>query len=254
MVYRAVEAQEWGLLYAPPEAQDALSLSRWLDRQCRADDISQPDMVEFCRRTVEYLQTSGECDMATLWRGKQVLAEAIRRKISVLREQARRKGYQLLLFSPRSKVEVRFDETQTFPTSGYAESIPRYSGPYKFSKHYFDLPRDLKASGEEFRCAQDIDRHPNVEIWLRNVPRQYGSFCLPTSSDNFYPDFIARLTDGRIALIEYKGENLLSTDDTKEKVNIGKLWAEKSGGKAIFMLVCEKRANLQFNKLMNALF
>ena len=41
-------------------------------------------------------------------------------------------------------------------------------------------------------------------------------------------------------MIEYKGEHLADTQDPKEKRNIGQLWAEKSGGKGLF-LMAEKR-------------
>lgn len=49
-----------------------------------------------------------------------------------------------------------------------------------------------------------------------------------------------------------KGENLLSTDDTREKANIGRLWAEKSGGKGLFLLVCETREELRFDRQMQS--
>lgn len=253
LTYKSVDTQVQWNLYTAPHQQDALSLSRWLDRQCHAPDIAQVDMLEFCRRAVEKLLESGACDLSGLWLGKQLLAEALRRKIHQLREEARRKGYVQLLLAPTAKVEVRFDTVQAFPTSGYAEGCLPYSGAYQFRKHYFAVPRDLKSSGEEFRCAQAIDNHPDVELWLRNVPRQAGSFCLPTSHDNFYPDFIARLNDQRLLLIEYKGENLLSTDDTKEKVNIANLWAEKSQGRGAFLLVCETQDSYTFEKQMRSL-
>jgi type III restriction enzyme len=60
------------------------------------------------------------------------------------------------------------------------------------------------------------------------------------AADRFYPDFVAGLQDGCILVIEYKGEHLADTQDTKEKRNIGQLWAEKSGGKGLF-LMAEKR-------------
>ena len=111
----------------------------------------------------------------------------------------------------------------------------------------------MKASGEEFRCAQAIDLYPAVKTWVRNVDRQAGSFWLPTSSDRFYPDFAAMLNDGRILLVEYKGKHLLSSDDTREKRNIGELWAEKSRGRGLFLLVSEDVPELTFERQMREL-
>ena len=40
---------------------------------------------------------------------------------------------------------------------------------------------------------------------------------LPTSTDRFYPDFVAMLQDGRIFVVEYKGADRMDTGDTREK-------------------------------------
>ncbi|MCK5284901.1 MAG: restriction endonuclease subunit R [Alphaproteobacteria bacterium] len=56
-------------------------------------------------------------------------------------------------------------------------------------------------------------------------------------SYKFYPDFITKLKDGRLLVVEYKSGHLITNDDTKEKVNIGNLWASKSGN--IFLLSSE---------------
>lgn len=69
-----------------------------------------------------------------------------------------------------------------------------------------------------------------------------------TVTDRFYPDFAARLNDGRILVIEYKGKRLVFSDDTREKCNIGKLWAEKSQGKVLFMLACEEVPEFTFER------
>jgi len=40
---------------------------------------------------------------------------------------------------------------------------------------------------------------------------------LPTSTDRFDPDFVASLKNGRILVVEYKGELWVDTTDTREK-------------------------------------
>ena len=62
-----------------------------------------------------------------------------------------------------------------------------------------------------------------MDTWVRNTDRQKGSFWLQTSSDKFYPDFMVKLTNGKVLAVEYKGMNLATTDDTKEKERLGKL-------------------------------
>ena len=59
---------------------------------------------------------------------------------------------------------------------------------------------------------------------------------MPTSTDRFYPDFVALLQDGRIFALEYKGADRIDTGDTQEKTNIGQLWADKSERKDVFLM------------------
>jgi type III restriction enzyme len=49
------------------------------------------------------------------------------------------------------------------------------------------------------------------------------------------------LTDGRILVVEYKGGDRDTNDDTKEKANIGEIWAKLSKGKALFLLATIKK-------------
>ena len=48
---------------------------------------------------------------------------------------------------------------------------------------------------------------------------------------------MAKLTHGKVLAIEYKGLNLSTSDDTKEKERLGKLWELKSGGQCFFEMV-----------------
>jgi type III restriction enzyme len=114
-------------------------------------------------------------------------------------------------------------------------------GDFVFRKHYFGpRPGDLtekKADGSrtaEMRCAEFLDGLPEVETWVRNLSRRATSFRLQTSKDWFYPDFVCLLKDGRILVVEYKGDHLW--DDTQEKRDVGAVWESRSDGKCIFVM------------------
>jgi hypothetical protein len=82
-----------------------------------------------------------------------------------------------------------------------------------------------REGGEEFICAQMIDSlNDKVEFWIRNVAQHVNSFRLPLASGFFYPDFVAKLKDGRTFVVEYKGEHLAvsGNDDTNEKRLVGR--------------------------------
>jgi len=55
------------------------------------------------------------------------------------------------------------------------------------------------------------------------------AFSLPTSSDWFYPDFVAQLDDGRLLVVEYKGTHFATNANTQEKAAIGPAWARPAG-------------------------
>jgi type III restriction enzyme len=93
---------------------------------------------------------------------------------------------------------------------------------------------------EEVECAAFIDAMPEVEFWVRNLERDQYAFWLQTSTDKFYPDFVAMLKDGRFLAVEYKGGHLESTEDTAEKEMIGQLWQARSGGLCLFCLATKK--------------
>jgi type III restriction enzyme len=215
-----------------------LQLVRWLDKQIHQDDLAQPVLLEFIRRCIASLTRSG-FDLVALSRAKYTLAPAIAQKVNRYREQESRKGFQLLMTDKKGIVETSFEYAFKFDPAVYpAKSY--YRGGYDLKKHYYPHIGDLAATGEEFRCAQALASLPQVKHWVRNIAREERfSFWLPTSTDKFYPDLVAELTDGRILVVEYKGEHLKG-DDAKEKENIGQLWEESSKGKGLFLMAWDK--------------
>ena len=73
-----------------------------------------------------------------------------------------------------------------------------------------------------------------VKTWVRNIERdQRYSFKLPKRGQFFYPDFVARLTDGRTLVVEYKGQ-MRDYEDAEEKKQLGELWESRTAGRGVF--------------------
>src|SRR5690606_1446163 len=123
-----------------------------------------------------------------------------------------------------------FDHAYTFDPNAYPSSKPCVAN-YKWKKHYYAVPGDLphkRANGqlaEEFQCALALDNIEEVEFWVRNIAHR-SQFRLPTVTGWTYPDFVARLKDGRLLVVEYKGGDRVSNDDSKAKAQMGQLWQE----------------------------
>ena len=224
-------------LLAPDKGWDAKRLADWLDRSIKHWDILRSESLPFLQRLVEHLIEVRDIPIEVLIRNKYTLKDAAAAKIDSHRQKAHRGAYDnLLLPECETPVVVSPNHCFSFDPHRYPCN-KRYTGAYQFQKHYYPDVGDLKAAGEEFRCAQFIDTLPEVKFWVRNLERQSQfSFWLQTSTDKFYPDFVCLLTDGRYLVVESKGEHLWSADDAKEKREIGELWEKRSGGKCLFIM------------------
>jgi type III restriction enzyme len=206
--------------------------------------------LEFFRKLVSYLMEQRRIPLNDLVRFKYQLAKAVQEKIAACRQHAYATGYQTFLFGQDAQVETSFADGFSFKKSRPYPAAWFYKGSYQFKNHFFgpDMVGELDSKGEEFDCAFLIDTLPQVRHWIRNLAgpgRSETSFWLPTSTDRFYPDFVVELHDGRILAIEYKGKVYATNDDSKEKRNIGELWAEKSGGKGLFLMAEKQNAQGQ---------
>ena len=107
----------------------------------------------------------------------------------------------------------------------------------KFKRHFYPQVGELEDSGEEYQCAQQLDIMPEMGYWVRNIARKpEASFWLQTADDKFYPDFVAKLKDGRYLVVEYKNATDWSNDDSREKRMLGELWAARSEGSCLFIM------------------
>ncbi|NLY16176.1 MAG: hypothetical protein GXZ05_07310, partial [Gammaproteobacteria bacterium] len=65
----------------------------------------------------------------------------------------------------------------------------------------------------------------------------------PLAHGRFFPDFVCQLTDGRMLVVEYKGEAYATNDDSAEKRAVGEKWAQLSEGKCLFIMAVKKDAH-----------
>lgn len=244
--WRHIDAQQLQLNEAISHTSQQ-DLVRWLDVEVRQSDIGQVQMQAYLTRLVGHLLGDRQFTLTALVRAKFQLAQAIRQEIARLRGVAMAKGFQARLTDMVvPDVQAMVHRSFQFQPGQYpARNV--YQGSFEFSKHFYPVVHDLREKtpsgqrSEEFRCAQAIDSHPKVRRWVRNIERQERfSFWLPTSSDYFYPDFVAELTDGKLLAVEYKGQHLNTGDDADEKRQVGNQWEQSSGGRCLFLWAVDR--------------
>jgi type III restriction enzyme len=227
------------LLDFPVEGWSEQTLVLFLDRQVRDKFIGQAELVRWLTELVNYLTGPRNIPLSALMQCKYPLARKVKYRIEEIRAKERQSVYQRSLFAPDAKPEISFDNGFVFADGMFA-GVRTYRGSYRFSKHFTGWDQvaafDGAEDGEELNCAKMLDSLPEVKQWIRNVPRHPDAFWLPTASGRFYPDFVAKLADGRILVVEYKGQHLADATDTDEKRAIGALWEKTSNGAALFLM------------------
>jgi len=215
-------------------------LVAWLDRHIDHQDIPAGESAEFLRQVIRGLMAKfAIADIGALALDRFRLREQVEERIQQHRASERKAAFQQFLL-PNSDLAVDDRRAINFKTMSY-EPGWLYAGGFQFKKHYFGpKPGELLGttpSGklkEEFQCAQFLDDLPEIKFWLRNLSGKSTSFRLQTSTDWFYPDFVCELEDGRVLVVEYKGEHLYA--DAQEKRSVGAVWESRSGGKCLFVM------------------
>ncbi|MBQ7651777.1 MAG: DEAD/DEAH box helicase family protein [Victivallales bacterium] len=216
-------------------------LVSWLDSHIEHSDMPAAAATAFFARTIAEL-ISRNLTLETLVLDRFHLADVLRNKLAAFREQCRQSAYRQFLL-PDCETPLCVPSESPFQFKDAYPVQRRYEGGYKFKKHFHALigAFDGKEGGEEELCAQYIDQMDEVDCWVRNLDsRQNESFWLQLHNRHFYPDFVCRLKDGRILVVEHKGADRYSNEDSAEKRTIGELWANRSHGHCLFVMTCGK--------------
>ena len=242
-VRQAQDPAQLSLNAVPSDATDG-DLVLWLATALRHPTLTDAAVRRWAATLVGQLRQVQGFSLTGLLRARHALAQAAMRRLDDLAAQSRKQGFeQLTLAMPgqpqRSAWAVGVSPDWQFRfVAGHYPARNVYTGRWVFRKHYFDVIHGLKAQGEEFECAMALDALPEIRHWVRNIEQQERfSFWLPTATDYFYPDFVAELADGRLLVVEYKGDAYATNDDSREKRAVGMAWAQASRKQALFVMV-----------------
>ena len=247
VTYHASQEAPTALLPGFARDRTIIDLLGWLDQNIRSAKFTQAVVREWIRQVLESLTARG-FSLGQLLQGQYILRRKLLEQLETARRKAAAEGFQAVLFAPDAEVVASMEPGYAFVYPGDMTAYPAksyYSGSYRFQKHYYPFPGDLLwktgagVETEEFVCARALDMVEEVNLWVRNLVHP-SQFWFPMAHARTFPDFVARLKDGRLFVIEYKGGDRFSNDDSKAKKAIGELWAARSGGKAVY-LMAQKR-------------
>lgn len=231
---------------------NAEDLARWLSEELQhpsrnaARDVTPAHLRAFVLATVLHLINDQRIPLGQLARHQYPLVQRLALRIAELRDKASRTAFAQLVLDGGWTVEASPSHTFHFDPACYpVPANKRYRGKFRFTKHFYPVLSDLEDGGEEWRCALAIDEHPMIKRWVRNLDSDpVAGFWLPTSRGRFYPDFVCELSDGRLLVVEYKGEHLRTMSTEIEKGQVGHVWAANSGGRAVFAMLFKQEQGM----------
>ena len=92
----------------------------------------------------------------------------------------------------------------------------------------------------ELALVREFTALTNIRWWHRNISRQ--GFCI-NGFINHYPDFIVMTQNGKIILVEPKGEHL-KNDESQKRIELGRAWKNAAGSQYRYYMVFRDEDNL----------
>ncbi|CAN5354309.1 hypothetical protein BH10PAT1_BH10PAT1_4950 [soil metagenome] len=221
-LYRITQGQL--ILNFYPEDFSIEELGSWLKINIRHTIISSSEMSKYIDLVLKDL--AGEHSIEELSLNRFRLKEKMHEEVSGLIQGYAETQFNKLL----EKKEI------TTKTSFYSPDkkiyLSRLSSEH-FQKHLFEKAGYM--NGEETEFAMRLDVLENICWWYRNREKQ-DFYLQGHRSGKFYPDFIVKTNNGKYIVVEYKGEDRLSNDDTDYKNKLGLLWEKLCHNENTFLL------------------
>ncbi len=203
-------------------------LLNWLDKHVLRKEYSQEDKRKYFEKIIDSLLKTKKYSLSELSINCYKLKNVIESNIDELEIKVSKANFV--------KLEKTFSLDSVFIKFPEEIEIDNTSDDL-FTRHLYE--RAGKLNSEELDLAQKIDQLENIEWWYRNTEKK-DFYIQGWQRDKFYPDFILKTLSGKYIVVEYKGENLLTNEDTLYKNEIGLKWALLAGKKYEFHLAHEK--------------
>jgi superfamily II DNA or RNA helicase len=209
-------------------------LVQWLDRKLRFTMLEKDDKVKFLEKAIDGIK---DYSIQELSINRYLLLDKLDDIINGILVKHAKDNFNRHLKDGKIKIKLleKFPETMTLTRET----------PQDFNRNYYD--KIDKLNGEEQTFVDRLDTLNNIKFWVRNREKQDPFYLQGWKRNKFYPDFIALTHNGNILALEWKGEHLLTNEDTKYKEELGKIWENLGNGKLHFFLVFKENVEKILN-------
>ena len=188
----------------------------------RIDEIPEPHITQYIKDAISTLDSD---KMAEISNNEYFYSDLLKKKIKSLINRYAEKQFVTAL----DKGSVICQDSFEFPKTIHPKNTQK-----GITKNLYVEEGEM--NNFEKRVINEVANIDSVVFWHRNIERGNG-FNI-NGFINHYPDFIVKMKNGKIIIIETKGDHLDGSDSLK-KLSLGEKWASKSGDKYRYFMVFE---------------
>ena len=204
---------------SPERKIDQLS-SRLAKHMRRMDEIPEPAIIKYIKSVLKDLDSD---KISEITYNETHYANIIKRKIQTLTNQYAEKQFSVQLDKGTLICKEEFE---------FHKKISPKNTLVGITKNLYVEEGEM--NDFERKVIYDVANLDSVVFWHRNLER--GKGFLLNGFINHYPDFIVKMKNGKIILIETKGDHL-NGSDSLQKLRLGEKWASKAGDKYRYFMV-----------------
>lgn len=203
-----------------PEGKINQLAGRLAQQVKRNDEIPEPQIIQYIKNSIKDLNSEKIAEIA---HDEYYFSSLIKSKINSLTDKYAEKQFITLL----DKGAVVCQGSFKFP-----KKISPKNTVQGITKNLYVEEGEM--NDFERKVINEVANLDSVVFWHRNLERGKG-FQL-NGFINHYPDFIVKMKNGKIILIETKGDHLDNSDSFK-KLRLGEKWASKAGDNYRYFMV-----------------
>ena len=198
-------------------------LAEMLAKSIHFDEISELQIARYIKKTIEGVDSEQLEDLYTNdWQTKDTIRHKIKSLLAVYQEK-------------KFKEWLDTGQVKCLPAYRLPERITVKTKSIGLAKGLYTEEESI--NGFEYEVINAVANLENVRFWHRNPSRT--GFCI-NGYINHYPDFIVQLESGITVLLEPKGDDR-DNSNTREKIELGRTWANKAGEQYRYFMVFEKQ-------------